>query len=186
MAEEAERPVFEKWFVDVVGSVRSQGIEVLWDHLDASGRSEFRLFHEIMRQGWEAEKAREWAAAEAAYERAMREHPPFSDIAARRLEIMIDESVNRAREYYNRGVRALKAKRYGKAIDMFLLALEIDPKMKDARYNLALAYKMRYLADPRGFKEGLYLAEESLNKLLEIDPDHEKALAQKEYLASLK
>ena len=143
-------------------------------------------FFEAMRIGWEEEKDRNWLLARAAYKEAGRRFPPFADIAVLRDEIVVEEGLNRAIEYYNRGVRALKAKSFRMAIDAFLLALEVDPKMGNAWYNLALSYKMRYLADSKGFKEGLFLAEEALEKLLAIDPEHKKALALSDSIEAIK
>lgn len=179
-------PAFPRWFVELVKSVRSQGLDSLWMNLGAERQSEFLSFFEEMKRGWEEEKRKEWKAARASYQTAARKFPPYSDIAVLREELVIEEGVNRALEYYNRGVRAFKGKQFGSAIDHFLLALDVDPHMGNAQYNLALSYKLRYLADPVAFREGLYLAEEAFAKVLEKDPDNKKAQAQLASIDSLK
>ena len=186
MSESHAMPTFPRWFVDVVKSVRSQGVESLWQNLGAEGRTEFLEFFDLLKRGWDEEKRKEWKSARAAYQDAARKFPPFSDIAVLREEITIEEGVNRSLEYYNRGVRAFKMKQYGVAIDHFLLAVDVDPKMTNALYNLALSYKLRYLSDPTAFREGLYLSEEAFGKVLDLDPDHKKTLAQLESIETLK
>jgi len=72
-----------------------------------------------------------------------------------------------------------------KAIQYFGLALMIDSRMEKALYNLAMAYKLAYISDPKSSSEFKILAIDNFKKILQVNPHHTLAKAQLDYLKNL-
>jgi len=63
--------------------------------------------------------------------------PAERALAMKKFGFEITEAV----DFYNLGVHFAQQENWGEAIDYFKKALEIDPELNDAVYNLALCYE---------------------------------------------
>lgn len=90
----------------------------------------------------------------------------------------------RARDELNKGVRAYKAAQFETAIGHFQRAVELDPKLLNARIYLATAYASQFVPGSPA-EENKKLGQSAIHefeKVLEVDPNNTTALA---YIASL-
>ncbi|RMH54306.1 MAG: hypothetical protein D6679_13950 [Candidatus Hydrogenedentota bacterium] len=165
--------------------VRAQGFEALWHRLSDEEREEFVRFASRFDEILALEAEKRWQAAVDAYQGLAESFPPYSDVAIERAGYLVNEKINRAIRYYNNGVRALEAKMYNKAMQYFDLALGIDPYMERALYNLGMAHKLNYLANPEANHLSKVSAIEAFKKLLKINPGHLRAAAQVEQMSRL-
>jgi len=90
----------------------------------------------------------------------------------------------KARDELNKGVRAYKGGQYETAISHFQRAIELDPKLLNARLYLATAYASQFVpgAPSEENKQMAQAAIREFEKVLEVDPNNTTALA---YIASL-
>lgn len=148
-------------------------------------REEYLLFAKELDTGYETEKKQRWSSAIDYYKSVAAQYPAFSDIAIERAAMLVNEKVNRAVKYYNNGVRALQNKQYHKALQYFDLTLSVDPYMEKAQYNLALAHKFLYIAEPVSNKHNRVAAIDAFEKVLDLNSGNFKAEAQIEQLKRL-
>jgi tetratricopeptide (TPR) repeat protein len=85
----------------------------------------------------------------------------------------------RARNELNHGVRSFTSADYERAVERFDTAIELDPKLLDARTYRAYSYMMQYI--PGGESdENMQLAQQALEgfqDVLELDPNNELAMS---------
>lgn len=167
------------------GQVRTQGFDALWSRMDEREREEFGIFCSAMDKAFAMEAEHHWQDAADVYTSIGEKHPEWSDIAVARASYIVSEKLNRAIRYYNHGVRCVEQRQYGKALQYFDLALNIDQNMQIARYNLGMTHKIMYISDPAANKLSKISALDSFKALLSINPHHAKAAAQVEQLSKL-
>lgn len=168
-----------------IGQVRTQGFDALWHRLGEDERVELVRFASEFDRGFQLEMESRWQAAADRYQTVGEVYPAYGDIAFQRAAEIVSEKINHAIRYYNQGVQALEAKMYTRALQFFDLALNIDPHMERALYNLGMAHRMMYIVDPMGHKMEKVLAQDAFRKLLKVNPDHHRAAAQIDQLERL-
>ncbi len=168
-----------------VSQVRTAGFDALWQRMNDEERGEMAQFAAAFDRGFQLEVEGRWQAAADRYQSAGESFPAYADIAFQRAAQVVSDKINRAIRYYNQGVQALEAKMYNKAMQYFELALNVDPSMEKALYNLGMTYRMLYIGDPVGHRLDRASAIEVFKRLLRLNPDHARAAAQIDQLSKL-
>lgn len=165
--------------------IRTNGVDALWLRMTDQEREEFCVFAQEFDLVYKLEVDQRWIEAVDGYKSLAEKYPALSDIAVGRAAHLVAEKINRAIRYYNSGVQALEGKMYNKAMQYFDLALNVDPFMERALYNLGMAHKFNYVADPKLNRMSRHSCIETFKKLLKMNPGHVKAQAQVEQMQKL-
>jgi tetratricopeptide (TPR) repeat protein len=93
----------------------------------------------------------------------------------------------RARDQLNKGVQSYKSARYEQAIDHFKQAVELDPKLINARLYLATAYANQVIpnVDTPENQQNAQLAIDEFQKVLDLNPSSEARINSMKGIASL-
>lgn len=86
-----------------------------------------------------------------------------------------NSNVGAADSHFQQGNTYLKAKNYTTAIKEFEKALELNPKLAEAAFNLGLSYNGLSVVDKNKHVENIAIANTYFRKALSIDPKHELA-----------
>ena len=111
----------------------------------------------------------------------MRVHTKFIGIALVLVLLLAAAGCSqlRARDQLNKGVQSYKSARYQEAIDHFRRAIELDPKLINARLYLATAYAQQYMPGVES-EENMRNGETAIvefQKVLEQDPANASSVA---------
>lgn len=168
-----------------ISQVRTAGFSTLWQRMGDAERQEMIRFASAFDRGFQLEVEGRWQDAADCYRTVGEQYPAWADIAFQRAGQVVNDKINRAIRYYNQGVQAMEARMYAKAMQYFELALNVDPFMEKALYNLGMSHRMLYIADPVGQRLERAAAIEVFRRLLKMNPDHARAAAQIDQLSKL-
>jgi tetratricopeptide (TPR) repeat protein len=111
----------------------------------------------------------------------MRSCTRISAVALALLVVFVAAGCNqlKARDQLNKGVQAYKAAQYQRAIENFKRAIELDPKLINARLYLATAYANQFMPGVES-EENMRIGQQAIaefEKVLEMDANNASSVA---------